>query len=36
MFLYDTRMDEHSEGFGEYHRFLYAVEPAIAAGGSAP
>jgi ubiquinone/menaquinone biosynthesis C-methylase UbiE len=24
-FLYDTRMDEYSQGFGEYHRFLYVV-----------
>jgi ubiquinone/menaquinone biosynthesis C-methylase UbiE len=36
LFLYDTRMDEYSEGFGDYHRFLYVVEPAITAGESAP
>ncbi len=26
MFLYDTRMDEYSQNFGEYHRFLYVVD----------
>ena len=26
MFLYDTRMDEYSQSFGEYHRFLYVVD----------
>ena len=36
MFLYDTRMDEYSQSFGDYHRFLYIVEPASAAGASAP
>jgi ubiquinone/menaquinone biosynthesis C-methylase UbiE len=24
-FLWETRMDEYSQGFGEYHRFLYVV-----------
>jgi SAM-dependent methyltransferase len=26
MFLYNTRMDEYMQNFGEYHRFLYIVE----------
>ena len=36
MFLYDTRMNEYSQNFGEYHRFLYIVEQGAAQEGRGP
>jgi SAM-dependent methyltransferase len=31
-FLYDTRMDEYGQSFGDYYRFLYVVEQSSAPG----
>ncbi len=36
LFLYDTRMDECMQNFGDYHRFLYIVERGPVAGTARP